>query len=184
LVGYSAEDQELGLDDAEQRRLTLSDGGSKPSEAGATPAADAVVAKPSDAGSSADTGAQGDAAAVAKPIKGCGLLQSCTPTCETGSCLVPCANSELCWTTCEEDTSCAIDCSNGGICDMNCHEGATCKVDCRNTRDCDHLECEEGASCVLYCGNNPLGCSLSCDDGVAMTCPNNVHTCDAPCPLP
>lgn len=201
LVGYSAEGDVPGIADAQQRNISPKDAGSslgdasavkptdgsvvKPADGGVTKPTDATVAKPSDASAAVPTdgGAQTDGAVVLLPkqIEGCGTAESCTPSCESGSCRVSCAGSDLCWTTCEEDTTCLIDCSNGGICDMNCDEGASCEVDCRGARDCDHLECDEGASCVLRCENNLLGCSLSCD-GVAMTCPNNVHVCDAPCP--
>jgi hypothetical protein len=177
LVGYNAEGDLPGLPDAQQRNVLPKDAGLAQSDGGVARPSDATLAVP-DTGS-VDAGPLH--AALGVKLAGCGVLGSCTPSCESGSCRVPCANSQFCWTTCHEDTTCAIDCSNGGICDMNCREGASCEVDCRGTTDCDYLECEEGASCVLHCANNPLGCSLRCH-GVAMSCANNVYVCDAPCP--
>jgi len=166
LVGYSADDGNAELVEPDQRRVAGAD-------AGADAAPDAGVVVALDAGHAAD--------AVAAE-KRCAADETCSPSCSSGSCQVSCADSYWCWTTCESNTVCTIDCSNGGICDMDCRAGASCEVDCRDTRDCDHLKCEAGASCVLHCGNNLLGCSLSCS-GVAMTCADNVHVCDAPCPV-
>jgi hypothetical protein len=171
LVGYSPDDGSLAIEDAAQRRVP-------PPDAGVAARVDGGgMVVPADAGAVADAGAE-----VTTSPEGCGLDETCLPSCSSGHCQVSCANSSWCWTTCESNTVCTIDCSNGGICDMDCHAGASCEVDCRDTRDCDYLKCEAGASCVLHCGNNLLGCSLYCA-GVAMTCANNVHVCDAPCPV-
>lgn len=93
----------------------------------------------------------------------------CDQTCRTGSCAYACADCNGSF-RCNDKTDCTLDCTGS----------ATCAATCDETKSCS-MSCTSDAQCILDCRSSP-DCALDCNGGNKRSCPNNVFTCNTPCP--